>query len=275
MTGLALLALMGGGSTPSEGPHAPAIRKGVEFLLKCQQANGLIASVTEEQRSMYGHGFAMLALAEAYGAEEDAETRARIHRALGSAVSLTQRSQSGDGGWNYTPGSRGDEGSVTITQLQALRAARNAGIKVPKSVIDGVVGYIEKAQNGDGGIRYRVNHRGGSLPAISAAALCCLYCAGIYEGDAVEKLLSYVKQRVRPGLAGGHAFYMQYYMGQAMWMAGEEHWKEYRPELFRQLLASQSGDGSWSDGRVGSTYATAIACVLLQLPYRHLPILDR
>ena len=47
------------------------------------------------------------------------------------AIVLISRSQSRDGGWLYTPDDAGDEGSVTITQVQALRACRDAGISVP------------------------------------------------------------------------------------------------------------------------------------------------
>ena len=49
------------------------------------------------------------------------------------AVKLIARSQSGPGGWLYTPDSNGDEGSVTVTQIQALRACRNAGIRINRA----------------------------------------------------------------------------------------------------------------------------------------------
>ena len=274
MTALALTALLASGSTSTQGPHAQAVRKGVEAVIRSQQQTGLLTA-PNEQRSMYGHGFSMLALAEAYGGEGSVATRRRIHRVLTKAAQLTQRSQSTKGGWNYTPTSRGDEGSVTITQLQALRACRNAGIKVPKSVIDRAVGYIRNSQCSDGGIAYRAGQRGSSRPSISAAAICSLYSAGVYEGPMIDKLLPYVKQRVPPSLGGGHAYYTQLYMAQGMWLAGEEHWKGYGPKMFQLLLPKQSADGSWADGRVGSTYSTAIACIILQLPYRHLPIHNR
>ena len=60
-----------------------------------------------------------------------------------------------------------------------------------------------------------------------------------------------------------------------MWLAGDEHWKGYGPKMFEVLLPRQGSDGSWGDGRVGSTYATSIALIILQLPYRNLPIHNR
>jgi prenyltransferase beta subunit len=274
MTGLAALALAGSGSSLDQGPHAPALVKAVEFILKQQARNGHFKA-PGEQRSMYGHGFCMLALAQVYGGEGSLEMRRRIHDALTSAVRLTAKSQSAQGGWYYEPRTSADEGSVTITQLQALRACRNAGIKVPKETIEKAVQYVYKAQNADGGIAYRAGQRGNSRPPISAAGLCSLYSAGIYEGERVEKLLRYVKRTVRPQLGHSHAWYTQLYMGQAMWMAGKEHWDEYGKELVRLIVSRQSSDGGWSDGRVGGVYGTSIACILLQLPYRHLPIMDR
>ena len=163
MTALSGLALMAGGSTPSEGPYAVNVRRAVDYVLNCANRNGLIAKLGEEgARPMYGHGFGMLFLAQAYGTEQDPNQQRRIRRVLRHAVRLTVRSQSRDGGWLYTPDANGDEGSVTITQIQALRAARNAGIKVPKSTIKRACDYIAKCANADGGISYSLRSRGSS-----------------------------------------------------------------------------------------------------------------
>ena len=47
-----------------------------------------------------------------------------------------------------------DEGSVTITQLQALRGRRNAGIVVPKSIIDKANKYLKNSTTPRGGVIY-------------------------------------------------------------------------------------------------------------------------
>jgi squalene cyclase len=117
MSALAGLALMASGSTPTRGPYAENVRKATRYILTEQQPNGLIAAVAEEMRSMYGHGFSTLFLAQVYGTEEDQEKQRRIKEALQRAVRLIERSQSRDGGWLYTPDANGDEGSVTVTQV--------------------------------------------------------------------------------------------------------------------------------------------------------------
>ena len=129
------MALLSSGSTPTQGPYARNVSSALTFLLKSARRDGLIAQLEEEGHCMHGHGFAILFLAQCYGMEEDTRRRAEIRLVLQRAVQLTARSQSARGGWLYTPDSGGDEGSVTVTQVQALRACRNAGIAVPKRVI--------------------------------------------------------------------------------------------------------------------------------------------
>jgi hypothetical protein len=280
MTALAGLALMAGGNTPTEGRHAIQVRRAVDYALSCANRNGLIARVGEEgARPMYGHGFSMLFLAQAYGMEQDPELQSRIRRVLERAVRLTVRSQSRDGGWLYTPDANGDEGSVTITQIQGLRAVRNAGIKVPKSTINRAVEYIAKCANADGGISYSLRNRGSSRPAITAAAVATLYNAGEYDNPIAHKALDYVKTKMRDGknsrLWAGHAFYTLLYASQAMYLSSEENWQAFFPERRDDLIKQQKDDGSWMGDHVGQVYGTAIALLVLQLPYRYLPILQR
>src|SRR3954453_18858192 len=145
MTGLAGLAMLMEGSNVREGQYALNIRKAADWLMersnRGQQRDGLLGNPdhpTEAGRYMYGHGFGLLFLACVYGEEEDRERRERLKDILTRAVKYTANAQSTQGGWYYTSKTEGhdqDEGSVTVTQVQALRAARNAGIAVPKDVI--------------------------------------------------------------------------------------------------------------------------------------------
>ena len=281
MTSLAGLALMAAGNTPCEGPYAVNVRRAVDYVVSCANRNGLIAKLGEEgARPMYGHGFGMLFLAQAYGTEQDPNQQRRIRRALRNAVRLTARSQSGDGGWLYTPDANGDEGSVTITQIQALRAARNAGIKVPKSTIKRATDYIAKCANADGGISYSLRSRGSSRPAITAAAVATLYNAGQYDNPIALKALDYLKKKLKSTqqrhLWAGHSTYTLFYASQAMYLSSEENWRDFFPKHRDKLVADQNkSNGSWRGDYVGETYGTAVALIVLHLPYRYLPILQR
>jgi len=70
--------------------------------------------------------FAMLFLGNSTAWKRTTRKQERIAAVLRHSVELTARSQSKLGGWLYSPDSSGDEGSVTVTQLQGLRACRNA-----------------------------------------------------------------------------------------------------------------------------------------------------
>jgi len=279
MTALAGLALLGNGSTTTQGPHAPFVRRATEYLLSSAGRSGLISRMEEEGRSMHGHGYAMLFLSQVYGMTEDAQQQERIRVVLERGAELTARSQSRLGGWLYTPDADGDEGSVTVTQVQGLRSCRNAGITVPKATIDRAMKYLDKSVLPDGGIAYRAGLPAGSRPPITAAAVACWYNAGLYEHPNAVRALAYCKRNI--GIKslsrdfGGHYYYAHLYMAQVMYLAGEQTWNDYFPKMRDHLLSLQAEDGSWYGDGVGTTYGTAIALIILQLPYGYLPIMQR
>jgi len=294
MTSLAAMAFMAGGSTPEEGPYRRQVKKAVNFAIKAAQANndGLLTAPTGGGRSMYGHGFTMLFLAQCYGMLASNDQGEEIRQLLTKAVELTASAQSdlGErlahaGGWYYTPEGNNDEGSVTVTQLQALRACRNVGIKVNKRTIERAVAYLRHCQMPDGGICYSARSRGSSRPAISAAAIACFYAAGLYdrqsggvgeEADMVEKLVKYCSRHGEVGdSSNGFWFYTHFYYAQGTYQRGGADWEKYYPKIRDRLLKMQAPDGSWNGDNVGTVYGTALATIILQLPYGYLPIYQR
>src|SRR5262245_29195276 len=194
MTGLAGMALLMEGSTMREGKYSQNIKKAVEWFMKRSQTNGLLgnpANPSEASRYMYGHGFGLLFLASVYGEEEDEKRRKDLEKLLTKAVEFTCKAQTDRGGWGYVSASEGgnfDEGSVTITQLQPLRAARNAGIVVPKESINKSIDYLQKSTTADGGIMYSLQHGGGGArPALTAAAVACAFNQGEYKSEYAKK----------------------------------------------------------------------------------------
>src|SRR5262249_57158211 len=112
----------------------------------CAGPNGLIPGPgSDSGRPMHGHGFALLFLATVHGMETDPAARERLAPAIRRGVRLVDAAQSPFGGWTYTPGG-GDEGSVTITQIQALRAADAAGFVIPERTLKRAVRYLELCQ---------------------------------------------------------------------------------------------------------------------------------
>jgi len=277
MAALAGMGFLSNGNTPTRGPYADNVRKVSEYIMKHAGPSGLIAGPNQENgRPMYGHGFSLMFLSCVYGMQTDTRAQQRMAKVIEKAIKLTAEGQSAAGGWTYTPGS-GDEGSVTITQIQALRAAHNAGFSVPKGVIENAVKYIEACQNPDGGINYSYGSRGGSRPAISAAAIATLYNAGEFDSPMADACLEYVVNvfKGNKGNRMGHDFYANLYASQAMYLAGDEYWDDYFPALRDRLIKQQNGNGSWTGDGIGNTYGTAIGLIILQLPYRFLPIYQR
>jgi hypothetical protein len=221
---------------------------------------------------MYGHGFATLFIAEVYGMTQRQEIREKLRL----AIRLIVNTQNDQGGWRYQPVPRDADLSVTICQVMALRAARNAGIKVPKKTIDKAIEYTKKSQNKDGGFSYMIRNAGamgGSAFPRSAAGVAALQYSGIYTGEEIDKGVKYLK-KAGPTRVSGHYFYGHYYAVQAFFLRGGKDWQDWFPKVRKELLGKQTGNGSWS-GSVGNEYCTAMALIILQVPNRYLPILER
>jgi squalene cyclase len=73
----------------------------------------------------------------------------------------------------------------------------------------------------------------------------------------------------------GHGYYAHLYFSQALYVSADPFWDEYFPQRRDVLLAQQRSDGSWFGDGVGDIYGTAVALILLQLPYNQLPIMQR
>ncbi len=271
ITSLCCLAFMADGHLPGRGKYGDVVERGMKFVLDHAQETGLIAANTSHG-PMYGHGFATLFLGEVYGMTRDR----RVRESLVKAVTLILNAQNKDGGWRYQPLPYDADLSVTICQIMALRSAREAGIRVPKKAIDRAISYVLQCQNpADGGFRYML-HSGGSAFPRSAAGVASLYYAGVYEGDALQRGLSYLKQQAnRVGSRSvGHYYYGHYYAVQAMYLAGGEYWADWFPRIREELIRSQQDEGSWSSSH-GDAYASSMALIILQMPNRLLPIFQR
>ena len=280
MTALSGIALSCEGSTTTQGKYSMNIRRAIDYLVAQSQPNGLIGS-PQDDRYIYGHGFAMLFLSQALGEEEDADRRVNLIDVLSRAVIFSGQAQTSNGGWGYVSAKEGsdfDEGSTTITQVQGLRGCRNAGIPVPKEIIDKAVSYIHKCTKDDGGVIYSLKSGGGGRPAITAAAVACLLNAGEYDDSCVPKQLDYCRKNLdnlsNSGM--GYWHYAHYYYAQVKYRTGGEEWDKYRGEITKKLLAEMQSNGCWNQGGYnGPVMTTAINLTILQLNKGLLPIYQR
>jgi hypothetical protein len=260
---------MADGHMPGRGRYGRVVDGCLTFVLANTSESGLIA--TESSHGpMYGHGFATLFLAEVYGMS----SRPELRESLRKAVRLIVNTQNEEGGWRYQPVPNDADISVTICQIMALRAARNAGVHIDKTVIDRAVEYVRASQNPDGGFRYMLGS-GGSAFARSAAGVAALQYAGVYGGDEIERGLEYVARFTPPqDQTVGHYFYGHYYAAQAMYLGGDKYWRRWWPAIRAELLEKQEPEGFWR-GQAGQEYGTAMALIILQMPNRLLPIFQK
>ena len=323
MTALAGMAFLMEGSTLKEGKYSDQVKKAVDWFLAPGRlsAEGKIGDSqhqSESQRYMYGQGFGTMFLASVYGEEEDDEQRKKLEKLLNKSVEFTCKAQTLKkhkkpegkeveiGGWGYVSAKDGnnfDEGSVTITALQGLRAARDAGIKVPKDNIDKAVNYLEACTTPDGGIVYNYtgnSGRGQGRPPLTAAAICCGFSAGQYKSELPKKWLKYCRDHDSQFFARGrqsHDEYQTYYFGQAMYAVGDDKyaemfkdeawlkadgkdkylsWSRFKDNYFQQILDNQDKTtGGWSQGYIGPVFTTSVNLTLLQLDKGILPIYQK
>lgn len=296
ITSVGGLALMAAGHQPGRGRYGNAVTRALQFIISMESPNrpGFLTNPNAPIHGpMYGHGFGTLFLAEAHGMVNNRQLRDRLHLALTRAVQLIVDTQNHEGGWRYHPTRADADLSVTICQIMALRAARNAGISVPITVVDNCTRYVNACQdlNGDGGFRY-MKHAGPTGFARTAAGVVALYSAGVYKGKSVEKGLDYLMKNCRPGGARPnmnnnqemlmHYYYGHYYAAQAMWIAGGRFWSEWYPAIRDELVnhpdrqvQNNNTQCCWIDRRICTHYATAMALIILQIPNNYLPIFQR
>ena len=287
MTALAANALLASGSTTTRGPYAKQIRQAVGYLIGLSRSNGLIG-FQNDYHYMYGHGFSMLFLSQVYGEEEDADRRLDLRRVLTKSVQFCAEAQTKEGGWGYVSAKDGnnfDEGSTCITQVQGLRACRDAGIPVSKTIIDRGKEYVWKCtiKTGSqaGGVQYSIRG-GGARPPITAAGVAAMFSFGDYDSERAKLMLNFCKKNVWPGKSvssfSGHWHYTHYYYAQVVYRL-EDQWPKYLDEIGGKLIKTQTtaggNRGAWMDGHIGPVYTTAINATILQLGKGYLPIYQR
>lgn len=279
VTGLALMVLLASGEDPNFGLYSNHVRKALRNLIGQQNA-----STGYFGQSMYHHGFAMLALSEAYGTVDDrnlwtgSETNKRsIGVALELAVraAITSQKKNSLGGWRYSPDSTDADTSVSGAVLVGLLAARNAGIEVPDEVIDKAIGYFSSMTSDGGQVGYSGGF-GGFDESFARISIATLSYAVARRKDLKQfkATLAYLTKRLENSPQQHYAEYTRYYQAQALFQGDVEAWEKWNKLLVRQLKTSQLPDGSFQS-QFGTTVGTSMSLLALALNYRFLPIYER
>jgi hypothetical protein len=193
--------------------------------------------------------------------------------------------------------------SIVVCQVLALRAARNIGIKVPKSTVDRAIQYVvdsavdsndsaleSRHYAGDqrGTFHYQKGMASRSSFALTAAGVTALHGLGVYRDESIEAGVRYMQAQLDSfnrefgRVRRGHYFfwYGHYYGVQAMYQTassfGSSHWESYFENVRDVVISLQEPDGSFPNRTgPGKAFGTAMAVLILEIPYRYLPIFQR
>jgi len=277
-TGMALMVFLACGEDPNFGPYSNHVRRSLRNIIQAQDATTGIMGM-----SMYHHGFAMLALAEAYGMVDernlwpDAKAPRSIGQALELAVraALTSQKKNSLGAWRYSPDQRDADTSVSGAVFVGLLAARNAGIEVPDEAIDKAISFYAQMTSASGEVAYAGGMGGfGESTARSSIATLVFSVARRKDLKQYKATLDYLKQRIDQPASQGWTEYARYYQAQALFQGDVAAWEKWNKLLVRQLKQSQQADGSFR-GQLGSSVSTSLSLLALAVNFRFLPIYER
>jgi len=292
MTSLAVLALASCGHQPGDPtPEGQAMRKALAFVLRPegQTADGYFGQADGSR--MYGHGITTLMIAEMLGMGSDVQQDELIREKCRRALNLILRAQkvrkndANAGGWRYSPDAGDSDMSVTVWQTMALRAAKNAGLDVPKQAIDDAVKYMKGLYSPEGDKRGRGRPGGfgyqgpGREISTTAEGLLAMQVCGEYDA---EETIGAAERLLKDGVKQGERwfFYTTYYYAQGMYQRGGKHAVEGKKTTSELLLPLQSREGWWEgmngeERQGGKVYATAMAVLSLAVKNHFLPIYQR
>jgi hypothetical protein len=277
VTGMCLMAYLASGEDPNFGMYAVQVRRAIRSMISSQNpSTGYMGN------SMYHHGFAMLGLAEAYGAVDertlwpDGKGQRSIGEALELAVrhAVTSQKKNPLGAWRYSPDARDADTSVSGAVLVGLLAARNAGIEVPDESIDRAISYYQKMTSNSGQVAYA--GIGGFDDSTARISIGSLVYSLARRRDLPQFKATIDNLSKRLDTAPQHPYleYARYYQAQALFQGDVAAWETWNKLLIRQLKQSQQADGSFT-GQFGPAISTSLSLLALALNYRFLPIYER
>lgn len=311
-TSLAVMAYISKGHMPGEGPYGAQLDRAIDYVLRSQQPDGLLAAAGAGTRlsgdyqvangaaagktANYNHGIAGLMLTEVYGITDRARA-ARLKPAILKALEFSRRTQlmtksdpQDTGGWRYLNYQRSGDSDLSVTSwhLMFFRSARNAEFVVPKQYADDAVGYVLRCWDERQGVFYykKSGYDQRWSRGMVGAGILSLAMAGQHDTRVAQRagdwlLLNPFRQFGDSRGNGDRFFYSAYYCSQAMAQLGGKYWKQFFPSLAAALLRGQQASGEWppepysNDQIFGNTYTTALAVLALTPPLQLLPVYQR
>lgn len=308
LVSMGTLAFLAAGHMPGRGKYGDVVEKSLDYILRNAKPSGLL-NISDPQRDMYNHGLTTFVLGQAHGMTGDPQ----IGKTLDLALKLIYNTQCADGGWDYRARRQkiGHDLSLAVMQAKAIRSAADSGLAVPPGVVPLAIQSVREHYKAENNVRDqndpRIRQGGGQFTydgnrgttAMAAAGVVCMQEFGQYQDWRIPKNMDVITKEIRrlksPKKRNGRLpfdAYTLYYVGQALYQVGdhedvgESYWRNSYPKL-RDFIArcqhlspgKPEDHGYWTDtkhvhGKPGRLYGTAVACFLLAIPNRYLPILQ-
>jgi len=180
-----------------------------------------------------------------------------------------------DGGWRYgRTGYRGDT-SVFGWQIMALKAARNAELKIPASTWKRAKAFLESVKDARGetaGFGYQGPRR---TWVLSGVGLVCLQFMGSRDRVLMERV---ARSPLFVGVPTPNHIYGIYYVSIGLFQMGGKHWTKWNAWMRPHLIGTQRPDGHWErchyarSSAFPDAYSTALSVLTLEVYYRYTPL---
>ncbi len=279
-TAMALLPFLGAGQTHKQGQYKDTVKQGLYFLVSKMQVSPNGGSLLEGGRGqMYSHGLASIVLCEAYGMTHDKG----LYNPAQQAVNFICYAQDPvGGGWRYQPRQAGDT-SVVGWQIMALKSGHMAYLRVPPATVKKAFQFLDTVQ-ANSGANYGYTDPGAGQATTAIGLLCRMYLGWKKDNPALQRGVKWLAQQgpsINVGAESANMYY-NYYATQVMRHIEGEDWTKWnlvmRDSLIKSQMQKGHEEGSWFfKGEHGSEvggrlYSTSLACMVLEVYYRHMPI---
>jgi len=310
-TGLAILAFLAHGETPSSKEFGPTVEKALQFLIESITMNKEGQPTFKgADGNEYATLIATYALCEAYGMTRNPNTKIVAMQTLQRIVD----NQSPTGGWDYRINKKStrDDMSFAGWALQALKAGKMAGMH-PKGLdecIKKAVKCLKTRNFKNGGFNYTA---GGGPTGLTATGCLAMQLLGYMNEPEVKAALDTMRawlpsftpaakgKKLAEALPGHNPQYYCYYAAQCKYQAGMcqgatpanvktwQDWNIAMKALYPRTIVNLPETIPGPDGKPrkigywkmdkseqtcqsgGDTMATCLCALQLMVYYRYLP----
>lgn len=307
-TGIALLAFLGAGYDHiTSSPYRETVENGLRYIIyhARQTATGVDFSGNATGFSIvYTHAIVAVTVCEAYALTGDSGLEGPAY----GGISLIVSSQHNDGGWRYEMARTPDDSfssesdtSVSGWQMLALKSAMSMGIEIPPEVFYKVNYFLDKVQTDIFyGYTSRDDGRAKGEGTTAVGTLMREYLGWDPKSEKMEKGITQLaewfgvengrwRDRKEQGFQKNgdkldYNLYFAYYAALALHHHGGEIWHKTFAEARQVLIETQNkGEtsshekGSWFFNDIwlspgGRVLHTALSVLILETPYRYLPM---